>query len=107
MPDDLFAAAAEAHPQRVGGPPRSPEVQTHRIMTPPYETRADVHGDGALTLTGLPFPAGTRVEVVVRPVTDDATATATTYPLRGRPLRYDAPFGSVAEADWDVLGDRS
>lgn len=75
-------------------------------MTPPFETRADVHGDGALTLTGLPFPAGTRVEVVVRPVAEGDAASSAAYPLRGRPLRYDTPFDSVAEADWDVLGER-
>ncbi len=27
----------------------------------------------------------------------------TRYPLRGKPMRYTDPFGSVAEEDWDAL----
>jgi len=25
------------------------------------------------------------------------------YPLRDKPIRYDDPFGSVAEDDWELL----
>jgi hypothetical protein len=50
----------------------------------------------------LPFHQGEKVEVIIlsharQPV------KATRYPLRGKLIRYDAPFDSVAEDDWDVL----
>jgi hypothetical protein len=60
-----------------------------------------VGGDGTLTLRGLPSLAGHRVDVLVR---DAAVAAAPTakYPLRGKRLRYEKPFDSVAEADWEA-----
>ena len=62
-----------------------------------------VGGNGTLTLRGLPSLAGHRVDVFVR----DAAVTQSRigkYPLRGRPLRYEKPFDSVAEADWEAEG---
>jgi hypothetical protein len=63
----------------------------HRIET-------TVPPDGVLTLRGLPFPPGQRVEVVIHahPVAADS------YPLRGTPVRYDRPFEPVAQDDWDA-----
>lgn len=72
-------------------------------MRTDFETHADIDGDGTLVLSDVPFPAGTRVAVVVRPV---APPSDDPYPLRGRPLRYDAPFDGVAEDDWDALPTR-
>ena len=60
-----------------------------------------VGGDGTLTLRGLPSLAGHRVDVLVRDAALAETGTDK-YPLRGRPLRYEKPFESVAETDWDA-----
>jgi hypothetical protein len=60
-----------------------------------------VDKNGTLTLRGLPSLAGHKVDILVR----DASVLksgAERYPLRGRSLRYDKPFDSVAEADWEA-----
>ena len=59
-----------------------------------------VGGDGTLTVRGLPSLAGHRVDVLVRD-TPRAEGETDKYPLRGRPLRYEKPFDSVAETDWE------
>ena len=60
-----------------------------------------VGGDGTLTVRGLPSLAGHRVDVLVRdaPLAESETDK---YPHRGRPLRYEKPFESVAETDWEA-----
>ena len=70
-------------------------LQTYRVET-------TVSEKGVLTVRGLPFYKGEQVEVIIfHPARQ--TAKATRYPLRGKLIRYDAPFESVAEDDWDVL----
>jgi hypothetical protein len=67
-----------------------------------YRVETEIGSDGSLTLKGLPFQAGDRVEVIIR----DQKAVGGNgkcYPLRGKPIRYTDPFGSVAEEDWEVL----
>lgn len=78
-------------------------MNAHRLETTLTE-------EGTLTLTGLPFPAGARVEVIVlengAPSGGDAAAgdEPQRYSLRGTVLKYDDPFGpAVPEDDWDVL----
>lgn len=63
-----------------------------------YRTEAVVKADGSIDVSGLPFAPGVRVEVIVRDAADDEQATR--YPLRGQPLQYDDPFGSIGEEDW-------
>ena len=63
--------------------------------------QAVVAGDGTLTLRGLPSLAGRLVDVVVRDAAGPQPQSAQ-YPLRGRPLRYERPFDSVAETDWEA-----
>jgi len=70
-------------------------MQTYRVET-------TISNDGTLTVKGLPFHAGDRVEVIVRSRKRE-WALAERYPLRGTPIRYSDPFGSVAEEDWDAL----
>jgi len=70
-------------------------VQTYRI-------EATVPADGTLTITGLPFQAGDKVEVVVRSCEEEQKHNDP-YPLRGKPIRYMDPFQSVAEGEWEVL----
>ena len=60
-----------------------------------------VGGDGTLTVRGLPSLAGHRVDVLVRDA-PRAEAETDKYPLHGRPLRFEKPFDSVAEADWEA-----
>ncbi len=58
--------------------------------------------DGKLTLTGLPFHAGDRIEVIVIGTPRSASA-ASRYPLRGQPVHYQDPTGPVAQEDWEAL----
>jgi hypothetical protein len=67
-----------------------------------YHVAVIVSKDGTLTLKKLPFRAGDKVEVVVRS-RERALGRGKRYPLRGTPVRYVDPFGSVAEGDWNVL----
>ena len=67
-----------------------------------YRIETEVGSDGSVTLKGLPFQAGDRVEVIVRE-SAAAGGNGKGYPLRGTPVRYTDPFGSVAEEDWEVL----
>lgn len=67
-----------------------------------YRKQLIVPDDGTLTLQGLPFRAGDRVEIVVRSCTP-RKASGRTYALRGKPFRYIAPFEGVAEEDWEAL----
>ncbi len=67
-----------------------------------YRVETRVESDGSLTISGLPFQAGDRVEVIVRSQKADQ-GNGERYPLRGKPLRYANPFGSVAEGDWEAL----
>jgi hypothetical protein len=57
-----------------------------------------VNPDGSIKIHSLPFPAGARVEVIVRSL-EKSTGNGKNgpaYPLRGTPIQYDDPF---AEAD--------
>ena len=67
-----------------------------------YRVETEIGSDGSLTLKGLPFQAGDRVEVIVRGAAV-AGGNGDRYPLRGKPFRYTDPFRSVAEEDWDAL----
>lgn len=70
-------------------------LQTYRVETVVSE-------QGVLTVRGLPFRKGEKVEVIIlSPVRHSAKTTR--YPLRGKVIRYDGPFDGVAEDDWDVL----
>jgi hypothetical protein len=66
-----------------------------------YRSEATITQDGSLTVKGLPFRAGERVEVIVLQSSPQAIA-ANCYPLRGTPLRYDQPTAPVAESDWEA-----
>jgi len=66
-----------------------------------YRVETRVSSDGSLTLRSLPFQAGDRVEVIVRSH-NHVDGKGARYPLRGKPIRYSDPFGSVSEEDWDA-----
>jgi hypothetical protein len=67
-----------------------------------YRVETSVASDGSLTIKGLPFQAGDRVEVIVRSQ-EHPEGNGERYPLRGKPIRYTDPFSSVAEKDWGAL----
>jgi hypothetical protein len=70
-------------------------MQTYRIET-------IVSGNRVLTIRGVPFRAGERVQVVILSL-PRKWEKGERYPLRGKPFHYVAPFDSVAENDWDAL----
>jgi hypothetical protein len=67
-----------------------------------HHTKAIVSEKGSLTIDQLPFPAGKAVEVVVF-LASSQTSPESRYPLRGTPIQFDDPTGSMAEADWESL----
>ncbi len=70
-------------------------MSTYRVETTASE-------DGTIKVEGLPVRAGDKVEVIV--IHHEATSnTPRSYALRGLPVVYDDPFGSVAEDDWAAL----
>lgn len=63
-----------------------------------------VEQDGQIRLEGLPFRAGDRVRLFVMR-RRDPSGRPERYPLRGKPLRYDDPFGPAADPDeWEANG---
>ena len=68
----------------------------------PYRSKTTILKDGTLTIKGLPFRPGEKVEVTVCARERQAEQDKR-YPLRGKTVRYDDPFGSVAEEDWGAL----
>ncbi len=63
-----------------------------------YRVETTISRDGMLTIHGVPFRAGDRVEVIVL-ARGRKQEGADPYPLRGKPIRHVAPFDSVAEED--------
>lgn len=61
-----------------------------------------IEQDGELQLKNLPIQAGEDVEVIIVRHSEAASKSAL-YTLRGLPLIYNDPFGSVAETEWDAL----
>jgi hypothetical protein len=67
-----------------------------------YHIESIVSADRVLTIRGVPFRSGERVQVIVVRLSNQSKG-ANRYPLRGKPYLYTAPFDSVAENDWDAL----
>lgn len=67
-----------------------------------YRIETVVQEDGSLVLREMPLRAGEEVEVIVL-VRDDSGRSGNKYPLRGKPIRYEAPTEPVAESDWEAL----
>lgn len=66
-----------------------------------YRTDAVVKEDGTVTIGGLPFRTGERLEVILLQAAGRSNGVAS-YPLRGEPVRYEEPFESVADDDWEA-----
>ena len=67
-----------------------------------YRTETTLSQDGKLSMKGLPFRKGDKVEVII--LTQKAEKPPKRYPLRGKPFSYQKPFDSVAEDEWEALG---
>lgn len=63
-----------------------------------YRISAIVEEDGTVTIENLPFHSGEKLDVVLCSRDGDEDLTEA-YPLRGEVVRYQNPFGSVAEDD--------
>lgn len=66
-----------------------------------YKTEGTVSEGHELTIGGLPFAPGERVEVIVR-VSNRPMPSAGRYPLRGTVYRYEDPTDPVATEDWET-----
>jgi hypothetical protein len=66
-----------------------------------YRTETVIQPDRVLTLRGVPFRTGEKVEVIVLGSPQQGNEQKR-YPLRGQPIRYEEPFDSVAEDDWET-----
>lgn len=62
-----------------------------------------VERGGTLILDGLPFHKGEMVEVIVLSKTPNRRGSEH-YPLRGKPLRYDAPTEPASHSEWEAEG---
>jgi len=64
--------------------------------------RTQVDQDNALVLRNLPLAKGKKVEVII--LEDESVSIDSQdnrFPLRGKPLRYDKPFGpAIDNTDW-------
>lgn len=69
-------------------------MQTYRIETIIEKNRV-------LTICGLPFRTGEKVEVIILSQ-PRKPGMQKGYPLRGQSLRYIAPFDPVADDDWNA-----
>lgn len=67
-----------------------------------YRIESIVSSNRELTIRGVPFRAGERVEIIVVSI-PHPSRNGNRYPLRGKPFQYAAPFEGVAENDWNAL----
>ena len=66
-----------------------------------FKTKANVADNGSLTVVGLPFKPGEKVEVTIEPI-EEVRDKKDRYPLRGKPYKYDRPLEGVALDDWGI-----
>jgi hypothetical protein len=67
-----------------------------------YWMETVISPDRVLTVRGVPFRAGEKVQVIIISHTRESEKKGR-YPLRGKAIRYAAPFDTVAENEWQVL----
>ena len=65
-----------------------------------FKTKANIAANGTLTVVGLPFKSGEKVEVTIKPI-EESQEEKERYPLRGKPYKYDRPFDGVALDEWE------
>ncbi len=67
-----------------------------------YWMETIISSNRVLTVRGVPFRAGEKVQVIIISPPRKREKKEP-YPLRGKPIRYLAPFDGVAENEWQVL----
>ena len=69
-----------------------------------HRTEAIVQKDGSVTVRGVPFHEGERVDVIVLP-REQPVVREDRYPLRGSVVRFDQPLDPAAEpGEWEAEG---
>lgn len=67
--------------------------------------RTQISQNNELILKDLPLLKGKQVEVII--LEDDTEVEPSNqdrFPLRGKPIRFDDPFGAATdETDWEVV----
>ena len=80
-------------------------LTNYSIIMNAIRIRTQINQDNGLILKNLPLPKGKHVEVII--LEDDAKVKLSTqerFPLRGKSIRFDDPFGSASdEIDWEVM----
>jgi len=73
-------------------------------VTQAHRQHVTVNSDGTVTLSGLPFPPGSTVEIIVLGEETAGSTAETTdpYPFRGIPLHYERPTDPVDDEAWDA-----
>ena len=66
-----------------------------------YRIEKIVARDGKLTIQGLPFRPGEKVEIIILSHSRNRESVKG-YALRGQAVRYETPHEPVAQDDWDV-----
>ena len=67
---------------------------------PIHRVETTVSENGTIVIDNVPFQPGEEVEITIF---SHAASERKRYPLRGTVIKYEDPFGSVAEDDWEVL----
>ena len=65
-----------------------------------YKTKTIIKRNHKIEIENLPFQDGDNVNIIVTKVENEHESK---YELRGTILKYENPFDSVAEDDWEVL----
>jgi|GEM_PF-213097 len=72
-----------------------------------YHFETIVTEKGVLNIKGLPFHPGQKVEIILKSRYTDDAAKNNRYSLRGKHIKYENPFDSVAGDEWGVIPARS
>ena len=73
-------------------------------VTQAHRQHVTVNPDGSVTLTGLPFPPGSTLEIIVlgEEIAETTAEDANAYPFRGAPLHHEGPTDPVDDDAWDA-----
>ena len=75
-----------------------------RIKMSTFRFETTIAKDGTLSINGIPFTKGDKVEVLVRGKKSKSRLLQDNrYSLRGTPIKYIDPFDSIASDEWSVI----
>ncbi|MCD4819981.1 MAG: hypothetical protein K8S23_14955 [Candidatus Cloacimonetes bacterium] len=64
-----------------------------------YKLERTLSKNGVLSLQGLPFHSGEKVEIIILKCDEKSKKIS----LKNRVIEYDKPFESVAQDNWNIL----